>query len=583
VIYLDSVYDKILHDSWVVIERPISPGCMNDLPDPKEPLANGIVRLVRQVKGVNDAASPNYGTSSTVTQLTLDNPWLCDSDLLITVLRGTTVYAQSEPLDLAEDPIEDPVCKNGLELDRLYDGLQAGRWLIISGERTDIPGTSGVIASEVAMLAGVRQGLFQVDAATDSSSSTTTKMDLPRDKYHTFLDLASDLSYCYKRDTVSIYGNVAKATHGETFNEILGSGDASKSGQSFTLHQLPLTFTSAPTPSGIESTLKVSLDDIFWHEFDSFAGLGPTDHGYVTLRDDDDVTTVIFGDGQHGARPHTGVENIRAVYRAGIGKLGNVGAGQISQIITRLAGMRSVINSMPATGGADREDRDQARHNVPLALMALDRLISIKDYADFARTFGGIGKASSAKQSDGRRQVVHVTIAGEDDIPIDSNSDLYQNLLKALRKFGDPDQAVQVDVRCLIMLIIGAKIKVLPDYQWSSIEPKVRAALLDTFSFENRDLGQDAQLSEAISAIQSVPGVAYVDVDVFGGIPEKDSSGNPLPPADIAARISTLVDNGPSSRVVASIANLDEGVIHPAQIAYFVPSIEETLQLTELK
>ena len=60
-----------------------------------------------------------------------------------------------------------------------------------------------------------------------------------------------------------------------------------------------------------------------------------------------------------------------------------------------------------ATGGADPEDRDSARTNVPLAVAALDRLVAVADYADFARTFAGIGKASAVKLSDGRRPVVH--------------------------------------------------------------------------------------------------------------------------------------------------------------------------------
>ena len=56
--------------------------------------------------------------------------------------------------------------------------------------------------------------------------------------------------------------------------------------------------------------------------------------------------------------------------------------------------MKEVINPLRASGGADRETRDQARKNAPLAVRALDRLVSTQDYADFARTFAGIGKAS---------------------------------------------------------------------------------------------------------------------------------------------------------------------------------------------
>jgi hypothetical protein len=126
-----------------------------------------------------------------------------------------------------------------------------------------------------------------------------------------------------------------------------------------------------------------------------------------------------------------------------------------------------------------------------------------EDYADFARTFAGIGKAAAARLSDGRRQLVHVTIAGKDDIPIDLNSDLYRNLVQALHQYGDPYLPIQVSLRRVKLLVISAGVRVLPDYQWESVEPLVRGALLDAFSFDRRELGQSAFLSEAVSLIQA--------------------------------------------------------------------------------
>ncbi len=91
---------------------------------------------------------------------------------------------------------------------------------------------------------------------------------------HTFITLAEPLAYNYKRDTVKIYGNVVKATHGETRKEMLGSGDAAKAFQTFTLKQPPLTYVSAPTVSGVESTLRSPRQRRQWHEADNLAALG---------------------------------------------------------------------------------------------------------------------------------------------------------------------------------------------------------------------------------------------------------------------------------------------------------------------
>jgi len=256
------------------------------------------------------------------------------------------------------------------------------------------------------------------------------------------------------------------------------------------------------------------------------AQAGPKDHIFVTCAGDDDKVTVVFGNGEAGARLPTGVENVKALYRNGIGKAANVRPGQITLLQTRPLGVREVINPLAATGGADREDRDQARDNVPIAVAALDRLVSVQDYADFTRRFAGIGKAAAKRLSDGKQELVHITIAGADDIPIDSTSDLYLKLVGALRQFGDPALPIEVQLRELVMLVLSAKVKILPDRLWDPVVTEIRSTLLDVFGFQKRTLGQPALLCEVISTIQNVEGVAYVDVDAFGGVPERVATPN---------------------------------------------------------
>jgi hypothetical protein len=573
VVWLDAPYEQIIPDSWIVLERPGSAGLSRRL-------------VISHAGQVTHASRSEYGISAKATQIALAKPeedqWIDPATDTFAVIRGTNVFAQSEKLLLAEEPIKTPVCGGDLELQSLYDGLESGRWLIVSGERADIAPDQdeignansaeaedantptlqikGVPASELVMLAGVEQ---------------TFDENLPGDRTHSRLLLAEPLAYCYKRDTMKIYGNVVKATHGETRNEVLGSGDGSKSMQAFTLKQSPLTFVSAAVPAGVESTLQVRINDVLWHEIDTLGGLGPTDRKFITSTDDDDKTTVIFGNGERGARLPTGQENVTAVYRNGIGKPGNVKAGQISLLVTRPLNVKEVINPLPATGGADRESRDQARENAPLAVTALDRLVSTQDYADFTRTFAGIGKATAQPLSDGQRPLVHVTIAGADDIPIDEHSDLFTNLRIALREFGDSLQAIQVEVRKLKLLVIQAKVRVLPDYLWEKVEPKVRAALLDKFSFARRALGQDALRSEAISAIQAVEGVQFVDVDIFDSV-EEDQIVEQLAG-------TKALDLQNRERIPVELDRVDsQKRIRPAEIAYFSPDVTDTILLSEI-
>jgi predicted phage baseplate assembly protein len=269
------------------------------------------------------------------------------------------------------------------------------------------------------------------------------------------------------------------------------------------------------------------------------------------------------------------------VYRNGIGQPGNVQAKQISMLVSRPLGVKDVINPLRASGGADKEARDQARKNVPLAVTALDRLVSVQDYADFTRTFAGIAKASARPLSDGRRELVHITIAGVDDIPIDPSSDLYRNLLKALHNYGDPDLPVRVAVRELLLLVVSAKVYLQADYVWEKVVSDVRATLLDTFSFDRRELGQDAVLGEVLATMQAVSGVAYVDVDIFDAIPEKitDAGARRLrTPQEISDIVHGMVPP-PSPRVRADLANNSGGVLQAAQLAFLSPLVPDTLIL----
>ena len=556
---LDNVYDQVIPNSWVVIERP----------DEQEPIVGHVLSVARKSRA-------DYGLTGRTTHISLDISWLGlapspknnvgDEDFA-TVIRGTSIYAESERLELADAPISDPLAGAVLELGGVYSALEPGRWLIVQGERTDIPGTSGIRAAELVMLAGVAHG-----AASDT----------PGEKMRTVLTLSSSLAYQYAPGSVVIFGNVVHATHGETRSEVLGSGDASQATAQFVLHQAPLTYVSADTPRGVESSLQVRVNDVLWHEAERLNDLGPNDRRYVTRETEGGKIHIVFGNGRQGARLPTGVDNVKARYRSGLGAAGNVPAGKASLLVSRPLGVSSVTNPLPASGGADHETQEEARRNAPLAVMALDRLVSVQDYADFARTFAGVGKARATRIAVGHRQTVYLTVAGADEAPLDESSDLCRNLTQAVLRFGDPHQPVLVKPGEAVLLVIVAKVRVEPDYQWATVAPALRAALLDVFGYARRDFGQDVVLSQIISTMQTVPGVDYVDVDRLDSttagtlMTDLERISGPKPPKP-----------RPSDRVRALPARLSGGddaarVVLPAQVAYLSASVASLLTLTEL-
>lgn len=569
-LYLDNDYEMAA-DSLVIVDSGKGPTFVD----------NAVIRQV---------SLNAYGLSGKSVEIswTMDKPdWL--EPFLFTTVRMARIFAGSELLELAEAPILEEVEGDSIELDGLYDGLEPGRWVIVEGERRDIVDDQGRIvpgirAAELVMLDSVRHQPGLLPDGTPWPGATrrtliTLAGKVPETPTRQVVDTAgvtanaggvdvrdepreslSGLAYRYKRDTVVIHVNVAPATHGETRQEVLGSGDASTPIQTFALRQPPLTHVSAATPSGIASTLEVRVNDLLWHEAASLAGLGPTDRKYVTRDDDGGVTSVIFGNGVRGARLPTGRENVRALYRNGIGRTGNVAAGRLSLLATRPPGVKGVVNPLPATGGADRESAASIRRNVPIALMALDRLISTPDYENFSRNFAGVGKARAT----GDKAGVRVIVAGVDDIPIAKGSELIRNLEEALRRFGDRQVAVEVEPRERLLLVLQAKVRIDPDHEWAVVERKIRAALLDEFSFERIELGEWLPLGRTMRAIQAVPGVVYADVDVFDRLSEGEIFKGFLGTFSKGLKPEPLIE------------------VAPDQIAYLAPDAPDTLILQEL-
>jgi len=190
-----------------------------------------------------------------------------------------------------------------------------------------------------------------------------------------------------------------------------------------------------------------------------------------------------------------------------------------------------------------------------------------------------VSKAVAAQLSDGKRSVVHVTIAGAGDIPIDVNSDLYNNLLQSLATYGDPYQPVQIGVRKVRLLVVSMNVALLPDYQWDSVAPNIRAAVLAAFSFDARDLGQPAFLSEAVRVVQEVEGVSYCAPLVF------DSVGEDVTAEELASLAKTLKVRQAVRAQLATPDPLstDPGLrIRPAELVFLTPDIADTLILNEI-
>lgn len=446
-----------------------------------------------RIAAVNQRSVADFGLSAKASGVQVSD----NTGLATFTMRGTTVYADSQPLPLAPLPIEESIAAGDtqLVLDRLVLGLAVGQAVVLTGERADLP---GVTESEVLFLREV----VHVDGLTALTFTTALRSS-------------------YVRSTVSLNANVVLATHGETVAEVLGGGEGSLPNQTFPLRRPPLTYVSANTESGTQTTLQVRVDGVLWEEVPHLYGSPPDARRYVVRREDDGSTCIMGGDGRQGARFPTGLENVTAAYRTGIGLVGQVREGQLTLLSNRPLGISSVVNPLAAGGAADPESRDDARTNAPLTVRTIDRIVSLRDYEDFARAFAGVGKAQAVALRKGANRLVHLTVAGADGSEIPADSPTFQNLVAAIRRFGDPQQRFKVESFDLRYFRLVARLRLdTPKYLAADVLEAAHTAVLETFSFPRRDFGQPVTRAEVTTVLQSVTGVLSVDVDVLHLIAE---------------------------------------------------------------
>jgi hypothetical protein len=311
-----------------------------------------------------------------------------------------------------------------------------------------------------------------------------------------------------------LLGNVASASHGETVaNEIVGDGDAAQAFQRLAIQKSPLTHLAAPTETGLESTLRVLVNGVRWHEAPTLFGRGPDERIYVTRTADDGTTTLQFGDGRTGARVPSGRGNVAATYRHGAGLGGRVRAGSLTNPLDRPKGLKAVTNPLAADGGADPETLAQARQNAPATVLTFGRAVSLRDFAALAMATGEVAKARATWVWRAGARVVHLTVAAQGGGRFSAAG--LARIHGGLSARRDPNHLLQVDNFVRVPIVIAATLHVHPDHVAARVVADARAAVLAALSFDALAFAQPIHLSDVYRVLQDVPGVVASDVDLL--------------------------------------------------------------------
>lgn len=356
-----------------------------------------------------------------------------------------------------------------------------------------------------------------------------------------------------------IRANVVPAGHGERRAErLLGSGDGTRLNQSFVFPEAEVAFVADPTqPAGVRADIDVDVDGQTWQQVGNLRNSGPADPHYTVRLTEEGYLKLEFGDGRHGRRLPTGDNNLRISYREGHGLRGNLPAGSLAELVSFHPVVEAASQPLRAIGGADREDIRSLRESAPASLLALERAVSVTDFADLAQSQGNVWQAAAWVDSavpptrgQGRRVKVVIVPAGEVQFgPEGKVSPVPDSFIDRQREFlessAPPGIGVRVEAFRPKLLDIEAVVWIKTrEYEPYQVAEAVRTALRQALALKRRKIGRPLHRSELYAIIEAVQGVEHSTYTLFSHAVD-DKSGKLGPameePDDVPAAADEVV------------------------------------------
>ena len=302
------------------------------------------------------------------------------------------------------------------------------------------------------------------------------------------------------------------ATQGVTVTEeYVGDSDGTAY-QVFSLAQNPL----------IAKTTSVVANGVSYNEVDYLLDAGYNDPVYTVSTDANSISYINFGDNISGRIPPSG--SIYVTYRVGGGVSGNVGPNNLTYLLTNVVAGLTVNNESAASGGADAESTDSVRFNAPFALTALNRAVSLSDYAALAVQVPSIAKAV-ADGSVYNNILLYMAPYGDGSIgtpgldATGATNTIFSNASTDLLTFLTDKAPATTTVTILppvyVPINISLTLHIAAQYKQSTVSNAVYSILNSILSFDNVIFAEQFVLQYVLSAISTIAGVSYADVTLL--------------------------------------------------------------------
>ncbi len=278
-----------------------------------------------------------------------------------------------------------------------------------------------------------------------------------------------------------------------------------------------------------QGSIRVRIQEREWTEVAHFQESDAGSLHFQTETDALDETTIVFGDGVHGAVPPPG-EPVEVEYLETLGAAGNLGPNLVTEVLDAvyLDGAQvalSVTNPVPATNGADRETLEHARRQAPAELRSLWKAVTKEDYKALAEGFPGVAKAQILDVNDcGNIRYYQVNLA----VAPDGGGPPSALLKRDLAEFLESRKVITVEINLFDPVYrpvsVDADVFAHAGEDLDLVRSRVEDALAEHFAFDRMDFGKAVRFSDLVALIDGVRGVSHVrmyapqeDIEVRAG------------------------------------------------------------------
>jgi hypothetical protein len=252
---------------------------------------------------------------------------------------------------------------------------------------------------------------------------------------------------------------------------------------------------------------------------------------YSVTTDASNYVYVTFGDGVSGIIPTLNTV-LKSKYLVGGGAGGNISTNLVSEITyvpglseSQLAALSSVVdvtNTTVGVGGASPEDIATIKVNAPKALTALNRAVSLNDYASLTLQVNGAGKAKAVADiwssvtvyvSPQRNQDSIDQFPGYNANPDDGGVLLpeWTNLQTDVEEFLVNKTQLGVTVTVSPPTYVPVSVDIFytkqAQYTEAGIETAITKAIVDRFSYGNASFNQIIHPEEIEALLRQIPGI----------------------------------------------------------------------------